>query len=256
DTPIQFDYSDYRDFGGVRFPAHIRRKVAGLPWYDLAVSAVRINVESPFEVPPEIAANPVPSNRVVEVTELAPGVWNFGGGTHNSVVIEQQSGLVVVEAPLNEERSLALLDEIHKRFGKRSIRAVINTHAHFDHAGGLRTFVAEGIPVITQERNAAYYATAWQRPRTLNPDRLAKSRRQPVFESFTDKLLLPDTARAIEIHALQGSGHNDAIAMVYLPAQKLLVEADVWTPTPPGAKPPAVVNPLWVNLHDNVARLG
>ena len=256
DTPIEFDYSDYRDFGGVRFPAHIRRKVAGLPWYDLAVSAVRINVESPFEVPPEIAANPVPSNRVVEVTELAPGVWNFGGGTHNSVVIEQQSGLVVVEAPLNEERSLALLDEIHKRFGKRSIRAVINTHAHFDHAGGLRTFVAEGIPVITQERNAAYYATAWQRPRTLNPDRLAKSLRQPVFESFTDKLLLPDTARAIEIHALQGSGHNDAIAMVYLPAQKLLVEADVWTPTPPGAKPPAVVNPLWVNLHDNVARLG
>ena len=34
------------------------------------------------------------------------------------------------------------------------------------------------------------------------------------------------------------------------------MEADAWTPTPPGAKPPAVVNPLWINLYDNVQRLG
>ena len=256
DTRIEFEYSDYRDFGGVRFPARIRRKVAGLPWYDLTVSAVRVNTAAAFEVPPEIVANPVPSNRVVEVTGLAPGVWNFGGGSHNTVVVEQQAGLVVIEAPLNEERSLAVLEEIHRRFGTRAIRAVINTHAHFDHAGGLRTFVAEGIPIITQQRNAAYYAKAWQQPRTINPDRLANTPRRPVFEPFVDKLLLADPARPLEIHAIQGSGHNDAFAMVYLPAEKLLVEADAWTPTPPGSKPPAVVNPLWVNLHDNVQRLG
>jgi glyoxylase-like metal-dependent hydrolase (beta-lactamase superfamily II) len=256
DTLIEFDYADYRDFGGVRFPAHVQRKVAGLPWYDLDVSAVRVNVAAPFEVPPEIVANPLPSNRVVEVTELAPGVWNFGGGTHNSVVVEQQSGLVVIEAPLNEERSLALLDEIHKRFPGRQVREVINTHAHFDHAGGLRTFVAAGIAVITHERNAVYYQKVWQQPHTLNPDRLAKAPTPPIFASFTDKLVLNDATHPIEIHTIEGSGHNDAIAMVYLPAQKLLVEADVWTPTPPGSKPPAVVNPLWVNLYDNVRRLG
>ena len=38
--------------------------------------------------------------------------------------------------------------------------------------------------------------------------------------------------------------------------QKLLVEGDAWTPTPPGAKPPAVVNPLWLNLDENIRRLG
>jgi len=256
DTRIEFEYSGYRDFGGVRFPARIQRRVAGLPWYDLEVSAVRVNQAAAFEVPPEIVANPAPDNRVVEVTELAPGVWNFGGGSHNSVVVEQQAGLVVIEAPLNEERSLAILEEIRRRFGRRSIRAVINTHAHFDHAGGLRTFVAEGIPVITQQRNAIYFAKAWQQPRTLNPDRLAKTLRRPVFEPFVDKLRVADAERPLEIHAIQGSGHNDAFAMVYLPAQKLLVEADAWTPAPPGAKPPAVVNPLWVNLYDNVQRLG
>lgn len=256
DTPIEFDYSDYRDFGGVRFPARIVRKVAGLPWYELTVSAVRVNSAVPFEVPPAIRANPVPSNRVVEVTELAPGVWNFGGGTHNTVVVEQQRSLVVIEAPLNEERSLAVLAEIHRRFGKKPIRAVINTHSHFDHAGGLRTFVAEGVPISTLQRNAEYYATAWQRPHTLNPDRLAKWPRKPLFETFTEKGVLADIGHPVEVLAIQGSGHNDAIAMVYLPEQKLLVEADVWTPAPPGTKAPAVVNPLWINLYDNVARLG
>ena len=56
------------------------------------------------------------------------------------------------------------------------------------------------------------------------------------------------------MHAIQGSGHNDAFAMVYLPKDRVLVEADAWTPTAPGATPPAVVNPLWINLDDNIRR--
>lgn len=260
DVPISFEYSDYRDFptstGTVRFPARIRRKVGGFPWYDLAVTAVRTNTATAFDVPPEIRANPVPSVSTVEVTTLAPGVWNFGGASHNTVVVEQSAGLLVIEAPLNEERSIAVLAEIRKRFGERKILGVVNTHVHFDHAGGLPTFVAAGVPVITHEANAAYYRTAWRQPRTLNPDRLAKSKRQPRFQTFTDKLLLPDGTRPVEIHAIQGSGHNDAFAMAWLPVEKILVEADAFTPTPAGAKPPAVVNPLWLNLDENIRRLG
>ncbi len=255
DTEIEFYYDEYRDFDGVRFPTIIRRAVGGLLWYNLWVTAVRINVATPLAIPAEVAANPAPDNKRVEVTELAPGVWNFGGGTHNSVVVEQQAGLVVIEAPHNEERSIAILEEIRKRFGARKIRAVFNTHAHFDHAGGLRTFVAAGVPVITHERNAAYYGKVWQRPHTLNPDRLARDWKSPHFETFTDKLLLTDAARPIELHVIRGSGHNDAFAMAWLPEQKLLVEADAWTPTPPGAKPPPRVNPLWSNLYENILRL-
>ena len=259
DVPIVFNYDDYRDFptegGTVRFPTHIQRQVGGFPWYELNVSAVRINSAPAFAVPAEVRANPVPSVSTVEVTELAPGVWNFGGTSHNSVVVEQKGGLLVIEAPLGEERSVAVLAEIQRRFGKRRILGVVNTHAHFDHAGGLRTFVAAGVPVITHEANAAYYRTAWKQPRTLNPDRLAKSKRQPALRTFTDKLLLDDAARPVELHAIRGSGHNDAFAMAWLPVEKILVEADAYTPTPAGAKPPAVVNPLWLNLDENIRRL-
>ena len=255
DTPIEFRYSEYRDFDGVRFPARIERRVAGLPWYELTVKSVRINTAQPFDTPAEIAANPEPRPARVEVSELAPGVLLFGGGTHNSVVVEQREGILVIEAPLNEARSEDILREIRQRFGEKKILGVINTHTHFDHAGGLRTFVAEGIAVITHERNAKYFAAAWKQPRTLNPDRLAKSPRKPGFQTFTDKRLIDDADRPVELHAIAGSGHNDAFAMVFLPKQRILVEADAWTPTPPGAKPPAVVNPLWINLYENVQRL-
>ena len=256
DTPIEFRYSNYRDFNGIRFPGSIERSVAGLPWYQLTVSEVRLNTAQPFDVPAEIAANPDPPVARVAATELAPGVLVFGGGTHNSVIVEQRGGILVIEAPLNDERSADILREIRQRFGDKKILGVINTHTHFDHAGGLRAFVAAGIPVITHERNAAYYESAWKQPRTLKPDRLAKAPLPARFQTFTDKLLLDDADRPVEVHRIVGSGHNDAFALVYLPKQRVLVEADAWTPTPPGTKPPAVVNPLWTNLYENEKRLG
>jgi glyoxylase-like metal-dependent hydrolase (beta-lactamase superfamily II) len=255
DTPIEFRYSGYRDFGGVRFPERIERRVAGLPWYALTVSAVRVNTAQAFEVPAEIAANPVPSMSNVEVTELAPGLLLFGGGSHNSVIVEQARGIVVIEAPLGESRSEAVLAKVRERFPGKRVIAVINTHTHFDHAGGLRTYVDAGVIVITQARNAKYFERAWEAPRTLNPDRLAKSKRKPKFQPFTGKLVLDDPLHPIEVHEITGSGHNDAFAMIYLPKDRVLVEADAWTPTPQGAKPPAVVNPLWLNLRDNIERL-
>ena len=43
--------------------------------------------------------------------------------------------------------------------------------------------------------------------------------------------------------------------MVHLPKEKLLVEADVYTPPAPNAPAPTFVNPAWVSLADNVSRL-
>jgi glyoxylase-like metal-dependent hydrolase (beta-lactamase superfamily II) len=191
----------------------------------------------------------------VEVQELAPGLWLLGGGTHNSVVVAQKSGAVIIEAPLNEQRADAVLAKARELVSGKPIAAVINTHTHFDHAGGLRTMAAAGIPIITQSRNVNFYEHAWAQPRTLNPDRLAASKVKAKFRSFTTRLDLPDGKHPIEIHEIAGSGHNDAFAMIYLPADKLLAEADAWTPSPPGATPPAEVNPLWINLEQNIARL-
>ena len=43
--------------------------------------------------------------------------------------------------------------------------------------------------------------------------------------------------------------------MVYLPKEKLLIEADSFTPGPPNSPPPAQLNPNNTNLVDNLAKL-
>jgi glyoxylase-like metal-dependent hydrolase (beta-lactamase superfamily II) len=46
-----------------------------------------------------------------------------------------------------------------------------NTHHHFDHAGGLRTFLAQGTTIVTHESNKQYYLDImfYPAPRTLDP---------------------------------------------------------------------------------------
>lgn len=59
----------------------------------------------------------------------------------------------------------------------------------------------------------------------------------------------------LEIHPIQGSVHSDTFVMVYLPKEKLLIEADAYTPSAPNAAPPAPPNPNNVNLIENIERL-
>jgi hypothetical protein len=103
--------------------------------------------------------------------------------------------------------------------------------------------------------NKPYYEQAWAAPRTLNPDALAKGAKPPTIETFSDKHVLNDGKRSIEVHHIAGNGHNDAFAMVYLPAEKVLVQVDAWAPLAPNTPPPPQPSPFAVNLYENIQRL-
>jgi hypothetical protein len=60
----------------------------------------------------------------------------------------------------------------------------------------------------------------------------------------------------VEVHDMQGSVHAQGFLMVWLPAEKLLVQADAYTPGAPNTPPPAVPNANHVNLVANIERLG
>src|SRR6266404_2798155 len=110
DIPVVITYWDYRDFGGVKFPTRIRETTGGFPTLDLLVSDVRPNAAVDIQVPEAVRQNPNPY-ALIATQKVADGVWYLTGGTHHSVVIEMKDHVIVVEAPLNEERSVALLAE-------------------------------------------------------------------------------------------------------------------------------------------------
>ena len=253
DTEVLFTYSDYKDFGGVRFPSRILRVQGEHPVLDLTVSNVTANPTASITVPSEANAAPAPVTATVE--KLAEGVYYIKGGSHHSVAVDQKDHIVVVEGPQNEARSAAVIAKVKETIPNKPIKYLVNTHVHFDHSGGLRTYVDEGATIVTHADNKPYYEKAWAAPHAINPDKLAQSKKAATFETFTDKHVLTDGTRTIEIHKIAGGGHNDAFAMIYLPKEKILIEGDAYTPPAANAPPPAAVNPFAVNLNDNIARL-
>jgi len=185
---------------------------------------------------------------------VADGVWYLTGGTHHSAVIEMKDHLIVVESPINDDRAAAVLAEI-KMLSTKPIKYVIATHHHFDHSGGLRAFAAEGVTVIAHDANKAFLEKALGAPAAVNPDRLAKSGRKGTVEGMRDRRTLTDGTRTVDLHLIAANIHHAGIIMVHLPKEKLLIEADVYTPLAPNAPPPAAVNPTWVSLADNIKRL-
>jgi glyoxylase-like metal-dependent hydrolase (beta-lactamase superfamily II) len=138
----------------------------------------------------------------------------------------------------------------------KPIRAVVNTHAHFDHAGGLRSYVADGITVIAHEMNKAYLEKVWGRPRTIRPDRLARAPKAPVWDGMTEKKVLSDGKRTLELHQIKDNGHYPYILMGYLPAERILLYGDMYNP-PAGSDPRdlARTNEYATGLYDNIQRL-
>jgi glyoxylase-like metal-dependent hydrolase (beta-lactamase superfamily II) len=251
DMKVLTHYGPYRDFAGVKFPTKIIQYQDGLPTLDLTVTAVRANPPADIEVPADVRSNPVP----VKSEKVADGIWYITGINAYSVLVEMKDYLIVVEAPHGEQRSIAVIAEVKKLVPNKPIKYLVNTHHHFDHASGVRTYAAEGVTIVTHEVNRPYFERAALNSWTLAPDRLARSKKKPVFQAMGDNMVLTDGTRSVELYQILNNNHHDGIVMAYLRKEKILIEADAFNPTPAGAEPPKVPNPFSVALEANVRRL-
>lgn len=245
------NYADYRDQGGVQFPSRIQQSQGGHPTLDVTVKEVKANVPVDIQIPEAV----LKAVERVAVEKVAEGVWFLAGGSHNSVAIEMKDHMVLVETPLNDGRSGAVMAQVKQLAAGKPIRFMINSHNHFDHSGGVRTAVAEGATIVTQAGNKVYFEKILANPNTISPDLLAKSGKKSKVMGVGDKQIMTDGERTIEIHRIQDGVHNNTFQMVYLPKEKLLIEADAFTPPPPSTPAPATPNANNVNLVDNIERL-
>lgn len=253
DMPVETTYSGYKDFSGMKFPTMIVQKKGGYPVFDLAVTGAQPNVSLNLPVP-EAARTATPPPVNVTSEKIGDGVWLLAGGTHNSVLVEYPTYLVVIEAPGDEARSIAVIAQAKTLVPNKPIKYLINTHHHFDHSGGLRTYVAEGATIITHETNKAYYERVWKAPYTLAPDRLAQNPKKATFVTLKGKYTLADGARSLDIYPMQGDTHNAGLMMVYLPKEKVLVEADSFS-WPTGTRAGPRYHGNNVNLYRNIQQL-
>ena len=252
DLSVVTEFHGYRRRAGLMFPSQISQTQGGFAALDLKVTDVGADEAVDITIPDEVRA----ASEKVSVENVADGVWFLAGGTHNSVAIELAEQLVLVEAPLHDGRMRAVLAAANKLVADKKVQTVINTHHHFDHAGGLRMAAAEGATLITSALAKPYFEAAFAQPQMRAPDALTKSGRKPTFIGVDSKMVLGDANRPIEIHSLQDSVHAQGLLVVWLPREQLLIEADAYTPGPPGAPPPEQPNANHLNLVQNLDRLG
>ena len=260
-------YTQYREVGGVQIPrfhqhqdyddgAHEPNVSGGDHAFGLeTVSDLQANVaNAALTVPDSVQRARIQPVRV-ESQRLGDGVWLFGGGSHHSVVVEFDDHVTVIEAPLNEERSLAVIDEVHRLIPDKPIRFIVTTHHHWDHLGGLRTYVHEGATVVTHEGNKPYYqeilrAGLW----LLEPDRFSLHPPEEwsegyIFETLNQKYVIADSTMAVELHTVQGLRHAAGMLIAYIPSEKIVVQADLYNPR---AQTP---NASARTFHENLRRL-
>ena len=166
----------------------------------------------------------------VQAQRLSQGVYFLAGGSHNSLAVELADSVIIIDTPLYEARSLAVIDWVKESFHK-PISHVINTHFHTDHTGGLRTYVAIGAIVITAALSVDFINKLLTAPHTVFPDTLQQHPKEAVIHTVPSGGLhaIQDNTNPIEVRHVTSSHATDML-VAYLPRTKLLFNVDMWAP--------------------------
>lgn len=252
DTEVVTRFGDYRDVAGIKFPMRIQQRAGAFDVLDVVVQDVKVNAAVDIAVPDNVRT--FKENATAE--KLADGVWYIAGGSHHSVAIEMADHLVLVESPLYDGRAAAAFAKANELVPGKRVRTVINSHHHFDHAGGLRYAVSQGAALVTSGAAKPYFERLFANANRIAPDSLARSGRTPSITGVSGRHVIADASRTVEVHELQGSIHAQGFLLVWLPKERIAIQADAYTPGAPNSAPPPVPNANNVNLVQNFERLG
>jgi glyoxylase-like metal-dependent hydrolase (beta-lactamase superfamily II) len=246
---VEFDYSNYQNMNGLQVPTRIVQRQAGVQTFDASIASATPNPSNLAELltppPPPggrgaAGAPPAPAPQAAggpraPVERIGEGVFKIGGN-YTSLAVDMGDHILVVESGQSDARGMAVMAAAKQAIPNKPVRFVVNSHPHFDHAGGLAAAVAEGAIILTHRNNEQVLERLLGGPRSLIGDSLSKvsNRRPNVVEGIGDRDVRQGTSgKVVELHRIPNE-HSDGMLAVYLPVEKALWTADITVvnPTP------------------------
>jgi len=227
-------FTGYVPYSGIEMPLGIMTKI---DWRDqvtymLQVDSYRVDLDDFPDItePPKRALGTAAPT--VNITELADGVWDvripgMGLGGDGGPVIEFSDHLVMFEPYGDERLTLARLDAANRLVPGKQVTAIITTHHHGDHAGGVRGAVSRGVSIIGERETGAFYEEWVNRSAVNYPDALARNPQPLKFIPVDDQLVLEDEIQRLEIYQVVGHAHMGNAIFAYLPEERILMEGDL-----------------------------
>jgi glyoxylase-like metal-dependent hydrolase (beta-lactamase superfamily II) len=143
----------------------------------------------------------------------------------------------------------------------KPIRFLVNTHQHFDHIGGLRTYLHIGATIVTHWKNFDFYNRDVLNyvPRTVEPDMVSLWPPTELFEGYNietvrENYVITDGTRIMNVYYVHPLRHVEGMLMAYLPKEKLAIEADMVDTHGPSTAG-ATATPANLSFYNQVQRL-
>lgn len=238
DSLTETVFPGYRSIGALKVPTGRIVTFAGHAEQETKYEDVQINSSLPdslFEIPSAFERLPAPPQQPQNVlSKVADDVyWLQGltGGNRNILFVAFNDYVLVVEAP--EQRPYANLSEavirkIKETAPGKPIRYLVLTHHHWDHAGGVRGYIAQGTTIVTTPGNKRFFESVTTAQFAIAPDPLARNPRPPVIETLEKKKrVFRDDKHLVEVHDIGPAPHTKEMLIVYLPKEKILFQGDL-----------------------------
>ncbi|HIC57663.1 MAG TPA: MBL fold metallo-hydrolase, partial [Acidobacteria bacterium] len=135
----------------------------------------------------------------------------------------------------------------------------ITTHPHFDHIGGLRTYLHIGSTIVTHISNLEFLNSdvLSYEPRTIQPDIVSKWPPTELaegynYEAVQERYVITDNSRLLHVYYVQPLQHVTGMLMAYLPGEGIAFQADLFDTHEP---PRASQLPAMRSLYNQVERM-
>jgi Metallo-beta-lactamase superfamily len=209
DSLYETRFTGQRKVGKYIVPARRVNALNGDIVNDFGLADVAFNVEltpERFKVPEGMRAITFPTP--TPVTKHADRIYTTSAGGYNVLFVDFNDYIFVMETPGNDRVSLQAIEQIKKTIPNKTIKYVAVTHHHDDHAGGIRTYMAEGVTLIVAPGEEAFFKKVSAVRFSADPDTLTRNPREPKFEPLQNgKRVLTDGTMTVELYDI-GKAHT------------------------------------------------